>query len=355
LYDVLVCHQGRYTVSLYAIYQNQMKLKDRTTINNPDAPLISVCMITYNHRDFITEAIESVLMQEIDFDVEVLLHDDCSTDGTADIVLDYVRQYPNIFRPFLQKENQFNLGRKPIRVLLPNTRGDFLIVLEGDDAWIDPLQLHKQVAFLNNNPKFVLCYANARIVDACGKILADYTVPPENCRHRSQEAVIEFRAVMPTATVMFRNHPVLKRLPGNPARIYNGDVFLFAILAQYGPAGYVDISPSLYRHHSGGIFSSLDYEQRITLSMGTAKELHACIAPEFRPMVAGTIVRKYQHRANLLRTKGQRWKLVQNYVSLLLFSIKTRPFKIFLKDLEYASRVVAKSFLRDRRGVSLTQ
>jgi glycosyltransferase involved in cell wall biosynthesis len=77
-----------------------------------DSPLVSVCIITYNHQPFVAQALDSILSQETDFPFELLVHDDCSTDGTTEILRDYASRYPDLIRPVYQQENQYSKGRK---------------------------------------------------------------------------------------------------------------------------------------------------------------------------------------------------------------------------------------------------
>lgn len=129
-------------------------------------PLVSVILLTYNHRHYIRQAIESVLAQEMPFPCEVLIGDDASDDGTSEIVAAYARQYPQLIRAFIRPKN---LGAaRNAALLLQEARGAFLASLEGDDYWTDPGKLRKQVTFLQGHPRFIGCTTRIRCVDAEG-------------------------------------------------------------------------------------------------------------------------------------------------------------------------------------------
>lgn len=137
----------------------------RTDGQQDAVPLVSVILLTYNHQRYIRQAIESVLAQETPFAYELLIGDDASNDGTSAIVAAYARQYPQI-RAFIRTEN---LGAtRNAALLLQEARGAFLASLEGDDYWTDPGKLRKQVAFLQENPRFIGCTTRIRCVDAEG-------------------------------------------------------------------------------------------------------------------------------------------------------------------------------------------
>ena len=99
-------------------------------------PVVTIRCITYNHVNFIRDAIDGFLMQETTFPVEIIIHDDASTDGTAEIVKDYADKHPQLFRTILQKENQYSKGNsKPFKDTYSMARGEFIAFCEGDDYW----------------------------------------------------------------------------------------------------------------------------------------------------------------------------------------------------------------------------
>lgn len=116
-------------------------------------PFVSISCITYNHEQYIADAIESFLMQETNFPFEVLIHDDASTDGTADIIRKYEKEYPDIIKPIYQKENQYSKRDGSIgRIQKGRALGKYYATCEGDDYWTDPYKLQKQVDYLEAHP-----------------------------------------------------------------------------------------------------------------------------------------------------------------------------------------------------------
>lgn len=122
---------------------------------------VSVLCMTYNHEATLAQALESFVSQETDFAFEVLVNDDASTDGTAAVLRAYAEKYPEIIRPFYQKENLFSRGLMPMdEVLFPNARGRYLAACEGDDYWTDPHKLQLQADFLDSHPAYTACVHN---------------------------------------------------------------------------------------------------------------------------------------------------------------------------------------------------
>ena len=125
-------------------------------------PLVSICCITYNHENYIRDAIEGFLMQKTSFPIEIIIHDDASTDNTAQIIKEYEDKYPDLFCNIFQNENQWSKGGGSIyaRFVYPQVRGKYIALCEGDDYWTDPLKLQKQVDFLEQNLEYGLVHAD---------------------------------------------------------------------------------------------------------------------------------------------------------------------------------------------------
>src|SRR5690554_3891221 len=134
-------------------------------------PLVSICCITYNHEDFIRDAIEGFLMQKTSFPIEIIIHDDASTDNTANIIEEYANKYPDLFVTILQSENQWSKGEGSIyaRFVFPEARGKYIALCEGDDYWTDPLKLQKQVKFMEENEDCSMCVHAAKKVTVKGR------------------------------------------------------------------------------------------------------------------------------------------------------------------------------------------
>ncbi len=125
-------------------------------------PLVSIICITYNHKDYISDCINGFLMQKCDFTYEVLVHDDASTDGTLDILHNYKNNFPDLIRLYEEANNQY-LKLDVIKMLLNESKGDFVAICEGDDYWIDPFKLQRQIDLFRKYPDMVYCFTD-RIV-----------------------------------------------------------------------------------------------------------------------------------------------------------------------------------------------
>ena len=217
-------------------------------------PLVSICCLAYNQKDFIGEAMDSFLMQETSFLFEIIIHDDASTDGTADIIRDYESKNADIMRPIYQTENQYSKNRVyPYAPMFRAARGKYIAECDGDDFWTDPLKLAKQVVFLESAPAYSMCYhdylmlKNGVYSEPSGELPKDYT-PDE---------MIAFRIGgygIGTNTKLWRNvlGPDTYKYFDNIC----GDYPLNVVMGMHGGCKYIPgIAPSVYRKHGNNTWS----------------------------------------------------------------------------------------------------
>ncbi len=215
-------------------------------------PLLSVCLITYNHEKFIRQAIDGVLMQKVDFEWELIIAEDCSTDSTRAIVLEYKEKYPDFIKLILQEKNVG--AAKNWMDLITTPKSKYIAYFEGDDYWTDPLKLQKQVDFLEANPDYVLCFHPISVLKTNGDIVDDFiTKVPEN--YETIETLARLGNYIHTPSVVFRN--VIKEFPFEFSQSPIGDYFLYMLLAEHGKLKYLEDNMAVYRY-GVGIFPSLD-------------------------------------------------------------------------------------------------
>lgn len=125
-----------------------------------NTPLLSIVSITYNHEAYIAKTIEGVMMQQVNFPIEFIIAEDCSTDNTRKIVLDYANQYPELIKVITSKNNVGAVANEHRAMLA--ARGKYIAFCEGDDYWTDPLKLQKQVDFLESHTDYSVCFHRCR-------------------------------------------------------------------------------------------------------------------------------------------------------------------------------------------------
>ena len=184
------------------IDKSQQEIMQSWGTDNADAPLVSVHCTTYNHEPYIAQALDGFLMQRTDFPFEVIVHDDASTDRTAEIIREYEARFPKIIKPIYETENQYSKHDGSIaRIMAAACKGKYIAFCEGDDYWIDDNKLQMQADFLERNPEYGMCYTMAKqffqkegvfLRDQIGKAMADF------------EDLLCNGNVIPALTVMLR-------------------------------------------------------------------------------------------------------------------------------------------------------
>lgn len=217
-------------------------------------PLVSANMITYNHEPYIAQAIEGVLMQETDFPIELIIGEDCSTDRTREIVLDYQKKYPDIIRVITSGHN---IGaRKNSLRTNKACHGTYIAYCEGDDYWIDPKKLQKQVNFLGNNPDYGLVhsdfdkyYESKKVFERAFNKSNVIKIPEGNIFNN----LLGNEWIIHTPTIMIRNNLQKKYQKfcadnKNETKKWKfGDIALFLYFAMFSKIKYLDESTAVYR------------------------------------------------------------------------------------------------------------
>jgi len=200
---------------------------------------VSICCITYNHEKYIEDAIKGFLMQETNFDFEIIIGEDCSTDRTASLVMKYKEKYPDKIR-IVTSETNVGMKENSMRVL-KSVRGKYIAFCEGDDRWLDPYKLQKQVNFMDANSEYSMCghitaINNVEIDQIVGKIGED---------EYSKEIIIDdfIRGVV------FHNSSVLFRkscIENEKGDFYFPDYFLNSPVGDYAIQLYLFTKGKVY-------------------------------------------------------------------------------------------------------------
>src|SRR5712691_11533366 len=128
---------------------------------DPARPMVSVVCTSYNHEAYIEDAIKGFLIQKTDFPFEVIIHDDASTDKTAQKIRVFQEQYPTIIRCIYQKENQYSKGKKPLLDTFRISYGKYIAICQGDDFWISENKLQMQYEAMIERPEMNICIHSA--------------------------------------------------------------------------------------------------------------------------------------------------------------------------------------------------
>lgn len=248
----------------------QNKLENSITMQERESEiLVAIHCLVYNHEPYLRDCFEGFVMQKTNFRFVAIVHEDCSTDHSADIIREYEAKYPDIFRPIYETKNQYSkhdgsLGRI-MNAAIDATGARYIAMCEGDDYWTDPYKLQKQVDFMEAHPDYSLCFTNTMVKYsdheeiAINHVWDTYTI--ENIIN-SNALNIDERGdnIVPcahTSSVMFRRQESWQ--PQWMTKCFIGDEPLFIAMAQYGKAKFINEPMTVYRAGVG--VSSKDFQQ----------------------------------------------------------------------------------------------
>jgi len=209
-------------------------------------PLVSVVCTTYNHELYIAQALDGFVMQQCNFPIEVIVHDDASTDNTVEIIKEYAKKYPDLIRPILQTENQYSKGFNIWGYLFTEeARGKYIALCEGDDYWTDSNKLQKQVDFLEENPEYGMSYSKAIYSTKKGR----------NQKNNFGKNYLSFENllmnnVIPTLTTVFRKNLYFQyaiEIKPEEKQWLLGDYPLWLWIAKNNKLFYMDFVVGVYR------------------------------------------------------------------------------------------------------------
>jgi len=229
-----------------------------------EEPLVSVIIITYNHKDYISQCLDGILLQKTNYPIEIVLGEDESSDGTREICVEYAQKYPDKIRLFLRSRkdciyiNEYPTGIYNLKKCLTTARGKYIAICEGDDYWNDKLKLQKQVDFLEANPDYNICFHNAIVKYADNKRpdvlfsnLEGNKLEKDKTMFTIADLISE-EPLIPTASILFRSREPIA-LPEWFDNTINSDMLLFILVCGKGKIRYFDECWSVYRKHIGGV------------------------------------------------------------------------------------------------------
>ena len=233
---------------------------------------VSVFMITYNHEKYIAEALDSILMQETDFDFDIVIGEDCSTDATRRIVLEYSRKYPDKIKLLLHNVNVGFISN--MMYVLEACTGKYVAMCEGDDYWTYPFKLQKQVDFLEANNEYMLATHGYRIVKD-GNVIrtVDHNEFIDNNNTDGFAFDKEFALyhwVTQPVTALFRREAF--KVDIRQYRYFR-DVHLFYHILKNGKGYFQNFVGADYRLHSTGIDSTVEGIERHWLEYKIYRDL----------------------------------------------------------------------------------
>lgn len=251
-------------------------------------PFVSVMVITYNHEQYIRKALDSILMQECDFSIEINVIDDASTDDTQAIVREYSQRFPGIVNCYFNPINAGHVATQLNTIRgFQTLRGRYFALLEGDDYWTDASKLAKQVAFLERHADFVACAHQTLKVFDDGSRPPEHFLPFKAFGRNTAEMydLISMAGVFHLSSIVYRN--VFRQTP--PACLYDEvscEVTINMVYGMFGKFYCLDDYMSVYRVHDGGVFSGRAHEKHWRFHLHGFRRFALYLGPRYWMMFA---------------------------------------------------------------------
>jgi glycosyltransferase involved in cell wall biosynthesis len=264
---------------------------------------VSVSITAYNHAPYIAQAVEAALAQETDFDFEVVIGDDCSTDATREVILDLVRRHPGRIVPVFPETNLGNGGKRIFLETIRACRGRYIATMDGDDYWTSPRKLQLQVDALDRDPALSMCFHDVL------KVYEDGSRPPARYNGPGAKPLWTLddtfeRCIAAACTPLFRRE-VLDGLPDWYLDLPYGDWPLLVLAARQGPIAYLDEVMGVYRIHAGGMWSRLTSIARLEGLLDFYRKLDAALGHEYTPQLRRAAAKYERDLAFLYEAAGE--------------------------------------------------
>lgn len=296
--------------------------------------LVAINCCVYNHELYLRDCLQGFVMQKTDFPFVAIVHDDASTDNSAAIIREYAEKYPNIIKPIYETENQFSkadgsLGRV-INRAIEATGAKYIAMCEGDDYWIDPLKLQKQVDFMEANNNYSICFHKAKtLIHSTGELKEEFIV--KDMPYTSSIVDLAEGNYIHMPTVLYRKYPDVddkfqRCLPCLPS-----DYALWMLLAEKGLIYKINESMAVYRCGSGMWSDNWSYRKMLAV-LKTITKLSCVVDTLEAKAILNTEVQKHtEDIINCIANTEKQYNQIRSSRAYRLGKLLLKPFKLFKK------------------------
>lgn len=354
-------HNGQASCSYWEKEENdfeeELSITQQKAMEN-DGTMVTVICLTYNHENYIAQALDSFLMQKTNFKFKIFIGEDCGTDRTADIIREYAAKYPDIVIPFLREQN---MGpQRNCLDMCAQATSPYLAFCDGDDYWIDENKLQKQYDYMEAHPEYRFCFAKTEIIASKDWAHAAYYRPNREGRYIIPECLPDYK---PVSSPLYASDVIDNLLLGHTSTLFfrwnydivfpewffegvYGDAALRLMqLGEDGTAGYIEDVVSVYRINETGVFTS--YKDK--------NEMFANTRLEYVRWISGILswykdnnIKKYPKT----KLENRLIREVNNYISAIVNRAESEKIIELFEKYPDAGELVLRYYLsanRDRR------
>jgi glycosyltransferase involved in cell wall biosynthesis len=252
---------------------------------------VSIAVTTYNHEKYIAQAIDSILMQKVNFDYEIIIGEDYSADNTRNIVIDFQKRYPDKIKLILPPKNLGFGGNKIFLQILQECKGAYIAFLDGDDYWTSLHKLQKQVDLLDSHPEYVVCFHNAKV------FYEDESREFWNLNPINQKEVLTIEDLLGGNVIAISSSMVRRNLLGEFPDWFvtalSGDWVLFILYARHGDIEYINEVMSVYRVHNQGYMSRFNRIQQLQGIVELYPKINELLKFHYDTIIKSMTTRRY--------------------------------------------------------------
>ena len=298
--------------------------------------LVSVCIQTYQHKDYIKQCLDGVLMQKTNFPFEILLGEDQSIDGTKEICIEYAKKHPTKIRLFLhRRENNIKINKTPTGRFnflynLYQAIGKYIAFCEGDDYWTDPYKLQKQVDFLEANPDYGMCFTRFKTFN---QNTNEFQKDGNSKYFDSKAKYIDFNFDIfsegwhvGTQTLLFERQ-LLDLSVVNKYKYFR-DVHLFTELIKQKKGACLNFFGAVYRIQDNGIYNSMNHHDKTRIAAKIYKELF------YKNRKITQLKKKYYFFQKIyISSLNSKLKISQSLLEIIRISVSEKDYKFFIRQI----------------------
>ena len=297
---------------------------------------ITVCIhcMTYNHEKYLSDALEGFVMQKTTFPFVAVVIDDCSTDGTADVLREYEKKYPDIIKAVYLQENYYSQHKTKQPFLEPwDSKAKYIALCEGDDYWIEPLKLQKQVDFLESHPEYSSCFTNCIVKFPNKELIGNYiNWDTYNTRQMILHNALGVKKREDNIVSAGHTSTILYRNPFNPIpqwvkKCFIGDEPLFVALCIYGKAKFINECTSIYRAGVGVSSRNFTHEKDWLNRIAMYRLMNKGLSFRYNFTIRSIIAHFYFKLAKIEKSRNNHLKMGK----YLLAAICNNPIIIFYR------------------------
>ncbi len=321
-------------------------------MNIEETPLVSISCITYNHESYIRQCLDGFMMQKTNFAFEILIHDDASTDKTADIIREYETKYPEIIKPIYQTVNQYSKGIKiSITFNFPRAKGKYIALCEGDDYWTDPHKLQRQVDFLEANSDFGLVHTNFVAYNQKEDTYREITFKRDT--GNVFDKFLETNQVG-ALTVLFRKEilaPVYQE-EFIKKRFLMGDYPMWLYIARFYKIGYIDEETAVYRVLPESM-SNTQNKIKAAYFKSSVLEIRAYFAKQYGNinLILDDLLNQYKHQLKFGFDHKQKTMVIESYYFLKTYNTCSNNCFLYYIGAKYNLYTLSKFILKLKKKI----